>query len=140
MYTLGGGGGGGGKGGYPREMRIDARAWGSENRKLDVATTFEGFQVWKELAMMFLSRERPDVRKLLAWAETQSKETLEEGLAAQAASFGVPDLAAAEYAIHDGIKMTILDNLLGRARNRVERGCELWRSLCAEWSGAAPQL
>ncbi len=140
MYTPGGGGGGGGKGGYPREMRIDARAWGSENRKLDVATTFEGFQVWKDRAMMFLSRERPDVRKLLAWAETQSKETLEEGLAAQAASFGIPDLAGVEYAIHDGIKMTILDNLLGRARNCVERGCELWRSLCAEWSGAAPQL
>jgi hypothetical protein len=30
--------------------------------------------------------------------------------------------------------------LLVRARNCLERGCELWRSLCAEWSGAAPQL
>ena len=36
--------------------------------------------------------------------------------------------------------MTIMDTLLGRARNCVERGCELWRALCAEWSGAAPQL
>ena len=132
----------GGKGGYPypREMRIDARAWGTENRKLDVTTTFDGFQVWRDRAMMFLSRERPDVRKLLSWAETQTKETLEEGLVAQAALCGVPDLAGVEYAIHDGIKMTILDNLFGRARNCVERGCELWRSLCAEWSGAAPQL
>ena len=156
MNTPGGGGGKGGfpgvldaignslggKGGYPypREMRIDSRAWGSENRKLDVATTFEGFQVWKDRAMMFLSRERPDVRKLLMWAETQSKESLEEGLAAQAASFGVPDLAGVEYAIHDGIKMTILDTLLGRARNCVEQGCELWRTLCAEWHGSAPEL
>ena len=57
--------------------------------------------------MMFLSRERPDVRKLLSWAETQTKETLEEGLVAQAALCGVPDLAGVEYAIHDGIKMTI---------------------------------
>ncbi len=142
MNTPGGGGGGGGKGGYPypREMRIDVRGWGTENRKLDVTTTFDGFQVWKDRAMMFLSRERPDVRKLLSWAEAQTKETLDEGLVAQAALCGVPDLAAVEYAIHDGIKMTILDTLLGRARNCVERGCELWRSLCAEWSGAAPQL
>jgi hypothetical protein len=120
-------------------MRIDARSWG-DHRKLDVATTFEGFQVWKDRAMMFLSRERPDVRRLLTWAETQSKESLETDLSAQAGHFGVADLAAAEYAIHDGIKVIILDSLLGRARNCVERGCELWRSLCAEWSGAAPQL
>ncbi len=38
--------GDGGKGGYPyqRDMFIDARSWG-DHRKLDVATTFEGFQV-----------------------------------------------------------------------------------------------
>ena len=60
------GGGGGGKGGYPyqREKPIDARSWG-DHRKLDVATTFGGFQVWKDRATMFLSRERPDVRRLL---------------------------------------------------------------------------
>jgi hypothetical protein len=143
MSTPGGGGGGGKGGSYPyppKEMRIDARSWGTENRKLDVATSFEGFQVWKDRAMMFLSRERPDIRKLLTWAEAQSKDSLEAGLAQHAAQFGVMDLAAAEYAIHDGIKVIILDSLLGRARNCVERGCELWRSLTAEWSGAAPQL
>jgi hypothetical protein len=134
-------GGGGGKGGhqYPREMRIDQRSWG-DHRKLDVGTSFEGFQVWKDRAMMFLSRERPDVRRLLTWAETQSKDSLEADLHAQAGHYGVVDLGAAEFAIHDGIKVIIQDSLLGRARNCVERGCELWRSLCAEWSGAAPQL
>ncbi len=133
---------GGGKGGapYPREMRIDARGWASENKKLDITTSFDAFQIWKDRAMMFLSRERPDVRRLLVWAETQTQETLAAGLVAQAALYGVPDLAGVEYAVHDGIKMTILDSLLGRARNCVERGCELWRSLCAQWSGAAPQL
>ncbi len=89
---------------------------------------------------MFLSRERPDVRRLLGWAEAQTKETLQDGLAAQAALLGIGDLAAVEYALHDGIKMTIMDTLLGRARCCIERGCELWRALCAEWSGAAPQL
>ena len=74
------------------------------------------------------------------WAEAQSKDGLESGLHAQASSLGLADLATVEYAIHDGIKLIIRDGLLGRARNCVERGCELWRSLCAEWSGAAPQL
>ena len=137
MSTPGGGKGGGSP--YPREMRIDQRSWG-DHRKLDVGTSSEGFQVWKDRAMMFLSRERPDVRRLLTWAEAQSKDGLEAELASQAALFGVVDLASAEYAIHDGIKVIIQDSLLGRARNCVERGCELWRSLCAEWSGAAPQL
>ena len=65
---------------------------------------------------------------------------MRDGLAAQAASLGVDDLAGVEYALHDGIKLTVMDTLLGRARNCVEEGCELWRVLCAEWSGAAPQL
>ena len=136
------GSGSGGKGGYPypKEMRIDARGWASENKKLDITTGFDAFQIWRDRAMMFLSRERPDVRRLLAWAETQTAETLAAGIVTQAAHFGVSDLANVEYAVHDGIKMTILDSLLGRARNCVERGCELWRSLCAQWSGAAPQL
>ena len=120
-------------------MRIDGRSWG-DTRKLDIGTSFEGFQVWKDRAMMFLSRERPDVRRLLTWAEAQSEDSLEAELRTQAGSFGIADLASVEYAIYDGIKLIILDSLLGRARNCVERGCELWRSLCAEWSGAAPQL
>ncbi len=89
---------------------------------------------------MFLSRERPDVRRLLSWSETLSKEALFDGLAAQAAFLGISDLAGVEYALHDGIKLTITDALLGRARCCIEQGCELWRALCAEWSGAAPQL
>ena len=123
----------------PREFRIDARAWGS-HKKLDVGTAFEGFQVWKDRAMTFVSRERPDVRRLLMWAETQSKEDLAAQLASQAAQLGVSDLDAVEYALHDGIKGILEDSLLGRARNCIECGCELWRSLCAEWHGAAPQL
>ena len=130
----------GGDGGRPREMRLDARGWGASQPKLDIGVPVDSFQIWKDRAMMFLSRERPDVRKLLSWAETQTKETLEDGLTAQAAHLGITDLAGVEYALHDGIKMTIMDTLLGRARNCIERGCELWRSLCAEWSGAAPQL
>jgi hypothetical protein len=142
MATPAGGGGGkgdGGKGGLPRELRINTRDWGSSH-KLDVTTTFEGFQVWRDRATMFLSKERPDVRALLAWAETQSKEDLEAHLAQNAGRLGVDDLMAIEYAIHDGIKAIVVDGLLGRARNCAGRGCELWRALVAEWSGDAPQM
>ncbi len=121
-------------------MRLDARGWAVGQPKLDIGVPADAFQIWKDRATMFLSRERPDVRKLLSWAETQTKETLQDGLAAQAAHLGIVDLVGVEYALHDGIEMTIMDSLLGRARNCIERGCELWRSLCAEWSGAAPQL
>ncbi len=75
-------------------MRIDARSWNAT--KLDVATTLSGFLVWKDRAMMFLSRERPDVRKLLTWAESQSKDSLEANISEHAARFGVIDLTALE--------------------------------------------
>jgi hypothetical protein len=134
-----GGGGGGKGGGAPRDLRINTRDWGDQ-RKLDIATTFDGFQVWKDRAVTHLSKERPDVRALLMWAETQSKDQLETGLVAHAERLGVVDLAAVEYAVHDGIKAIVLDSLLGRARNCIGRGCEFWRALSAEWHGAAPQL
>jgi len=134
------GDGGGGKGGsYPRELRINTRDWG-DHKKLDVATPYDRFMVWKDRAVTHLSKERPDVRALLMWAEKQSQGELEANLGAAATRFGVEDLAAVEYAVHDGIKAILLDSLLIRARNCVGRGCELWRALSAEWSGAAPQL
>ena len=74
----------GGDGGRPREMRLDARGWGASQPKLDIGVYFDSFQIWKDRALMFLSRERPDVRKLLSWAETQTKETLQDGLVARA--------------------------------------------------------
>ncbi len=108
--------------------------------KLDVSSNFQAFQVWKARALVFLSRDRPDVRKLLTWAEAQTKEGVHAGLDAEAGNLGVSDLAAVEFALHDGIRCIIRDSLLGRARTSAGCGCELWRSLTTEWSGAAPQL
>jgi hypothetical protein len=138
-YGDSGGKGEGKGGGYPRDLRINSRDWG-DHKKLDVATTYDRFQVWKDRAMTHLSKERPDVRALLTWSDKQSQGELEATLGTAAASFGVTDLAAVEYAIHDGIKAIVLDSLLIRARNCAGRGFELWRALSAEWSGAAPQL
>ncbi len=90
--------------------------------------------------MMYLSKERPDVRALLSWAETQSKDDFEANLGVQSAHYGVGDLASAEYAIHDGIKGIVVDSFLGRARNCAGRGFELWRALVAELSGYGVQV
>ncbi len=83
-------------------MWISDRSWGNDTKKLEFGTSFEGFQVWKARALMFLSRDRPDVRKLLLWAEVQSKEGLEAGLIAEAMQLGMSDLDSVEYAPHDG--------------------------------------
>ncbi len=66
----------GGDGGRPREMRLNARGWGASQPKLDIGAHFDTFRVWKDRELMFLSRERPDVRRLLSWAETQTKRSL----------------------------------------------------------------
>jgi hypothetical protein len=139
---LGFDGGGGRNGSRPevRDLRINTRDWGAGQHKLDFNTTFDGFQIWKDRAVTFLSKERPDVRSLLRWAETQTKDQLETNLVEQASRLGVVDLAAVEYAVHDGIQTIVLDSLLQRARNCAGRGCEFWRALHAEWHGAAPQL
>jgi hypothetical protein len=139
MATPPGFGGVGGSGGKPKELRINARDWGA-NGKLDVTTSFEHFQVWKDRATMFLSKERPDVRLLLTWAEVQSQVDLEANIGAQAALLGVDDLALVEFGLHDGIKTIIVDGLLGRARNCVGKGLELWRALVAEWSGGGDHV
>ncbi len=83
----------GGKGGnpYSREMRLDARGWTSV--KLDIGVASDVFQIWKDRAMMFLSRDRPDVRKLLCWAETQTQETLRQNLVAPSRGLQRPRLS-----------------------------------------------
>jgi hypothetical protein len=85
-YGDSGGKGEGKGGGYPRDLRINSRDWG-DHKKLDVATTYDRFQVWKDRAMTHLSKERPDVRALLTWADKQSQGELEATLGAAAARF-----------------------------------------------------
>jgi hypothetical protein len=86
-FGKGGGGWGndGGKGGsFPRDLRINPRDWG-DTKKLDSTTSYDGFQIWKDRALTHLSKERPDVRTLLAWAETQTKPELDATLTEHAA-------------------------------------------------------
>ena len=80
-----------------------------------------------------------DVRRLLVWAETKAVTDLETEMHVKARELGMSDLAQVDFTLHNAISLTLHDSLLGRARGCDERGLLLWRNLCAEWAGSAPQ-
>ena len=55
------------------DFKVDNRSWG-DNRRLDLVAAPDAYLVWRDRALGHLCRDRPDVRKLLVWAESQSKE------------------------------------------------------------------
>jgi hypothetical protein len=56
--------------GLDRRYRVEYRNWGS-HKHLDMDMSPEGFVAWRERALGFLAADRPDIRKLLLWAEAQ---------------------------------------------------------------------
>ena len=97
------------------------------------------FQIWHERALAHLCQGRQDVRRLLVWAETKAVTDLETEMHVKARELGMSDLAQVDFTLHNAISLTLHDSLLGRARGCDERGLLLWRNLCAEWAGSAPQ-
>ena len=100
----------------------------------------DAYLVWHDRALGHLSRERPDVRKLLIWAEGQTEEMLAANAGVMAEQLGVPDAELVDNLLFEGIKYVIHDSLLTRARACNSSGLELWRRLHSEWEGSAPQL
>jgi hypothetical protein len=124
-------------GGPPfREFRIDSRGWSSHQKALDAGVSPEAFQVWRERALVHLSQGRQDVRRLLSWAEGEAAAEVQARAADRAQ---MPDFVQVNFALHGAIMQIIGDSLLGRARCSDEHGLLLWRNLCAEWAGSAPQ-
>ena len=123
----------------PREFRVDNRAWGS-NRQLDLVAAPDAYLVWHDRALGHLSSGRPDVRKLLLWAESQTREELEAKMESEAEQLGMHDAELVDTLLFEGIKCVIHDSLLTRARACNSSGLELWRRLHSEWEGSAPQL
>ena len=119
-----------------RDFRIDSRGWSSHQKPLDAGVSAEAFQVWRERALVFLAQGRQDVRRLLTWAEG---ETAAEVLARATDQSQMPDFEKVNFALHGAIMGIIGDSLLGRARCSNEHGALLWRNLCTEWAGSAPQ-
>jgi hypothetical protein len=127
---------GGAGGPHAREFRIDPRGWSSHQKALDAGMSPEAFQIWRERALVHLSQGRQDVRRLLVWAEG---ETAAEVRANAGDATTMQDFALVNFALHGAIMQVIGDSLLGRARCSDEHGVLLWRNLCAEWAGSAPQ-
>lgn len=126
-----------GMGGPPfREFRIDSRGWSSHQKPLDAGVSPEAFQIWRERALVHLSQGRQDVRRLLIWAEGETAAEIQARAADRAM---MPDFVQVNFALHGAIMQVIGDSLLGRARCSDEHGLVLWRNLCAEWAGSAPQ-
>ena len=123
----------------PQQFRVDNRAWG-QNKNLDLVAAGDAYLVWHDRALGHLSRERPDVRKLLIWAESQTEEMLVANVVAKAEQLGTQDAELVDDLLFEGIKYVIHDSLLTRARACNSSGLELWRRLHSEWEGSAPQL
>ena len=67
---------------------MDNRAWGKHQR-LDLIAEPGACSVWHERALGHLCRGRPDIHKLLIWAERHTLESLEAGPASAAAGMGI---------------------------------------------------
>jgi len=126
-------------------FRVENKNWSEQNKRLTLVSQPEGYLVWRDRAMAHLTKDRPDVRDLLQWAEKQPEmleaDTEKEGATRTKLLEGPDKVALVSYALYDGIKHLLADTLLGRAKACGDgRGLELWRRLHAEWSGSAPQV
>ena len=52
-----------------RRYSVDPKRW-TDHKKLDMKP--EGFAAWRDRALGYLAAERPDIRKLLIWSESQN--------------------------------------------------------------------
>ena len=124
-----------------RRYSLDPKRW-TDPKKLGLDMKPEGFVVWHDRALGYLAAERPDIRKLLIWAESQNPTIGATEEEKGAASVGVHgDICHISYVIFEPLKMIMSDSLLSRARACEDgRSLELWRKLHAEWRGSAPQV
>jgi hypothetical protein len=130
-----------GMGDTTRKYKVEPRNWG-DHRRLDLDIQPESFVAWRDRALGFLSADRPDVRRLLLWAEKQAPTigSAEEHKGAAEVNLR-DDVEHVSYVIFEAVKMIMSDSLLSRARACGDgRGLELWRKLHAEWRGSAPQV
>ena len=96
----------------------------------------EAYLTWRDRALGHLAKDRPEIKRLLQWAEKQGGPIHEEEEKKGALEVGVDKIGEVSYVLFEAIKYIINDNLLSRARISGEgRGLELWRRLHAEWEG-----
>jgi hypothetical protein len=101
--------------GLDKKYRVDNKNWGG-HRCLDLDANPEGFIAWRERALGHLSAARPDIRKLLLWAEQHTGEISESEEVRAAADVNLPeDAGYVSYVIFEAVK-AIMSDALFRAR------------------------
>ena len=123
--------------------RVNNRDWG-DNKRLDLVTQPEGYMTWRDRALGHLCKDRPDVLKLLLWAEKEDAEITQSGFRTAAAQLRLQEGAEGAdhvvYVLFGAMKYLLADTLLSRSRTCEGNGLELWRTLYLEWQGCAPQV
>jgi hypothetical protein len=127
--------------GIESRYRVVHKNWGG-HKLLDLDVNPDGFIAWRERALGFLTTDRPDIRRLLLWAERQGGPISEvEEIRGARETMMMEDVDRVSYVVFEALKSIMTDALLGRARACGEgRGLELWRRLHSEWRGSAPQV
>ena len=103
------------------EFKVETRNWKSAS--LDLEVNPEGFLAWRDRALVLLSGNRLDVRRLLVWAE-QSTVPLDAAAERKGAHDAglVDDVAAVSLALYEGLLSLVSDSLLSQARTCGDSG------------------
>ena len=127
----------------PTKLQIVNRDWDSK-KDLSLSNKLDQYRDWRDRALGFLTRDRPDVKKLLRWAEEQEEEIDEEAekKGADIHLFeGAAGITEVTNTLYDGIKHTVDNSLLQKGRDAGEgRGLEFWRKLHLTWLGLKEQV
>jgi hypothetical protein len=130
-----------GMGHTTRKYKVEPRNWG-DHRRPDLDIQHEGVVAWRDRTLGLHSANRPDVRKLLLWAEKQAPaiSSVEEQKGTAEANLR-DDVEHVSYVIFETANMIMSHSLLSRTRTCGDgRGLEVWRQLQAECRGSAPQV
>ena len=117
------------------------RNW--EGTLFDQRAKPDSYLAWHDRALGALSGNRPDVRRLLLWAEQPETplDAAAELRGARAVALVYDEVASVSLTFFEGTKALLAESLLDTARTCGDgRGLELWRRLAAQWRGNAPQV
>ena len=94
----------------------------------------EVFDTWRIRALGYLAKDRPDVRHILVWAESQSEEIVGEspqkGVADPTPQWTTPEiLGTVNHTLFEAINGIVVDALLERGKLCLGSGLDLWRKL-----------
>ena len=127
----------------PMKLQIVNRDWDSK-KDLSLSNKLEQYRDWRDRALGFLTRDRPDVKQLLRWAEEQEEEIGEEAEKRGAEKYfaeGAAGATSVANTLFEGIKHTVDNSLLQKGRDAGEgRGLEFWRKLHFTWLGLKEQV